>query len=139
MRKLPISVSQGRALVATAATVLGPKVVEFLKDPARADQLRSLVEWLGPALRARTPERRLDAKIDALRAQLEAVQPGDPAHEKLESWRRRLGALDAKRALVASAWSGRERTKQLKVVSRQVDDLLLEFLELSDATIRGES
>lgn len=137
MPKLPVNLSKGKALLATVAAVVGPQVAELLKDPARAEQLKGLVAGMGPAVRARTPEGRLDAKITALRAQLDEVRPGDPAHGKLENWRPRLAALEIKRALVVKAYSGRQRTRQLKVVSRQVDDLLLEFLQLSDDAINS--
>lgn len=137
MAKLPVNLSKGKALLTAAVAIVGPQVVELLKDPARAEQLRSLVAEFGPALRARTPEGRLDAKLAALRAQMDAVRPDEPAYAKLGSWRPRLAALDAKRSLVLSAYSGRERSRRLKVVSRQVDDLLLEFLQLSDDAIHG--
>lgn len=137
MAKLPVNLTKGRTLLTAVLTVAGPKVAEFLSDPARLEQLKSLAAGLGPAVRARTPEGRLDAKIAALHAQLDAVGPGDPAHARLASWRPRLSALDTKRTLVMSAYTGRQRTRQLNLVSRQVDDLILEFLQLSDDTIRG--
>lgn len=139
MAKLPVNLTKGKALFATIATVVGPQVVELLRDPARAKQLKDLVAGFGPALRARTAEGRLDAKIAALRAHVEAVQPGDPAHDRLQGWRPRLAALDTKRNLVVQAYTGRQRARQLKAVSRQVDDLLLEFLQASDDAISGAS
>ncbi len=139
MAKLPaINFTKGKALVAAIATMVGPQVVELLKDPARAEQLKGLAASFGPALHARTPEGRLEAKIAALRAHVEAVQPGDPAHDRVQGWRPRLAALDTKRNLVVQAWAGRQRAKQLKVISQQVDDLLLEFLQASDEAIAGE-
>ena len=65
------------------------------------------------------------------------VRPGDPAAEKVDGWRSRLAALETKRSVIEAAYTGRERGKQLKVVDRQVDALLQEFLELTDATIGG--
>lgn len=137
MAKLPVNFTKGKAFLAAIATVVVPQVVDLLKDPARAEQLKDLVASFGPALQARTPEGRLEAKIAALRAHVEAVQPGDPAHDQLQGWRPRLAALDTKRNLVVQAFAGRQRARQLKAVSRQVDDLLLEFLQASDDAIMG--
>ena len=137
MAKLPVNFTKGKAFLAAIATVVVPQVVDLLKDPARAEQLKDLVASFGPALQARTPEGRLEAKIAALRAHIEAVQPGDPAHDQLQGWRPRLAALDTKRNLVVQAFAGRQRARQLKAVSRQVDDLLLEFLQASDDAIMG--
>lgn len=137
MAKLPVNLTKGKALLAAIATVVGPQVAELLKDPARAEQLKDIFAGFGPALRARTAEGRLDAKIAALRAHVEEVQPGDPVHDRLQGWRPRLAALDTKRNLVVQAYTGRQRARQLKAVSRQVDDLLLEFLQATDDAIMG--
>ncbi len=139
MAKLPVNLAQGKTLLAAVATMVGPQVVDLLKDPARAEQLKGLVTGLGPALKARTAEGRLEAKIAALRAHVETVGPDDPAHDRLQGWRPRLAGLDAKRNLVVQAYTGRQRARQLKVVSQQVDDLLLEFLQVSDDAIRGQA
>lgn len=138
MPKLPVNLGQGRAALAGLAAVVGPQVVALLKDPARAEQLTHLVAGLGPALKARTPEGRLTAKIAALRGQAERIAPGDALRPTREAWLLRLDALEAKRTLVVAASTGRTRSARLKEINRQADDLLAEFLTLSDAAIRGE-
>ncbi len=137
MAKLPISRAKSNAFLAAVATVVGPQVVEMLKDPARAEQLKGIVTGLSPAMRARTADGRLAAKIAALRAHVDAAQPGDVAYAKRETWLPRLAALDAKRSVIGAAYTGRDRRRHLKTVSGQVDDLLIEFLHLSDDAITG--
>ena len=137
MPKLPVRPDQLKALLAAAATVVGPQVVEMLKDPERAEQLKKLVADFKPVGLVKTPEAKVRAKITALRARVEQGRPGDAAYARKESWEPRLRALDDKVALVSSALTGRERARQLKKVSAQVDELVVEFLGLSDDVIGG--
>lgn len=131
MVKLP-DVTKGKALVVTLASLVGPKVIEYLQDPKRAEQARLWVERLAPSLKPRTPDAKLAAKIGAVRAHLDTVAPDDPWFAQRSGWESRMRALDKKRALVVGAYSGRERARQLKSISRQVDDLLLELLQAAD-------
>lgn len=143
MAKLPLPARQTKAVLLAAATAVGPQVVEYLRregtkwvqDPDRARQLQELLARLDTAAKRRTPEGRLEAKIDALRAHVDGTRPGDLAPKRVDAWRRRLDALDGKRTLIVNASSGRQRGKQLKQVSKQVDDLITEFLDEADETI----
>lgn len=137
MVKLP-DVTKGKALAAGLVGIVGPKVVEYLQDPQRIEQPRQFVEKLGPALRPRTPDARLAAKILALREHLDGLTPHDAEYPKREHWQPRLVALDKKRALVMGAYSGRERSRQLKHISKHVDELLLELLGYSDQPVASQ-
>ena len=130
MVKLP-DLAKGKAVLAALATIVAPKVVEMLQDPARAEQARELVARLVPALKPRTPDARLAAKVAAVRAHVDALEPGDVGYPQRDALRAQLSGLEKKRSLVMGAYTGRERSRQLKSISKQVDDVLTHLLQAS--------
>lgn len=133
MVKLP-DVSKGKALLATLATIITPKVMELLQDPARAEQAKQLLERLAAATKPRTADARLAAKIAAVRAHVDMLEPGDVGYAQRDSLRAQLSGLEKKRSLVMGAYTGRERSRQLRGISKQVDDVLAQLLQAADGT-----
>lgn len=131
MVKLP-DVAKGKALLATLAAIVTPKLMELLQDPARAEQARELIERLAAAAKPRTPDARLAAKVNAAREHVDGLEPGDIAYGQRADLTARLSGLEKKRSLVVAAYTGRERSRQLRSISRQVDDVLAELLQASD-------
>lgn len=133
MVKLP-DLSKGKALLAAVATIATPKLMELLQDPARAEQARQLVERLAKSAQPRTPDARLAAKVAAARDHVDALEPGDVGYAQRDALRTQLSGLEKKRSLVMGAYTGRERSRQLRGISKQVDDVLARLLQAADGT-----
>ncbi|WP_040161079.1 hypothetical protein [Nigerium massiliense] len=140
MPKIPAALAKGAtALVSVYGATVVTAVVNLLNDPQKSAQARELLAGLTSAARKRTAEGRLAAKIDVLNDELAKLTPGDPAFDRAQGWKPRLAALETKRTLVLRAYTGRQRSRQLRAISDQVDALLLELLQFSDDTIAGET
>ncbi|MDO5534666.1 MAG: hypothetical protein Q4F65_08450 [Propionibacteriaceae bacterium] len=139
MPKLPaVNLTKGKAVMGTIVALLGQQAVEALKDPERAEQIKSFVTSLGPTFESRSPERKLEAKIQALRTTVTDAPAVQLAEADRQNWLDRLDALDAKRTLVTAGFTGRQRAKQVKALSKQVDELLMKYLALSDERINSD-
>lgn len=138
--KVPAPLSR---LLKELTVVYGAKVaselVHRLASPDNAEQARHLLERLTDAARAHTPEGHIRSTLGVLSAQLSMVEvSGEDDRVVVESWRRRVKALNATLDLVAKGYHGRERSKQLRRLRTQTDALLHEFLDRERAIMEGE-
>ncbi|SER91867.1 hypothetical protein SAMN05443377_11842 [Propionibacterium cyclohexanicum] len=114
------------------------ELVARLTSPDNTEQAHHLFDRLSEAARARTPEGRIRATLGVLRAQLAMVEVGgEDDRVVVESWRRRVHALDATLDLVSTGYHGRERSRQLARLRIHADALLHEFLDRQRNIVEG--
>lgn len=137
--RLPAPLSR---LLKELTVVYGAKVatelVRRLTSPENTEQAHHLFDRLTDAARARTPEGRVRSTLVVLKAQLSMVEVrGEDDRMVVESWRRRVQALDATLDLVTKGYHGRERGRQLARLRTQTDALLREFLDRQRDIVEG--
>lgn len=133
MPKVPPAVTNtAKVLITTYGVNVAKQLIAMLNDPQHADQARGLAAGLAQAARGRTASGRLDAKLATLGAHTAELADTDAV---AAGWDARLRALRTKRDLVTQAYRGKERTRRLKEISAQVDDVLEEVLSAQNAII----
>ncbi|MFT8394618.1 hypothetical protein [Propionibacterium sp.] len=141
MVKIPAPMSRLLKEIAVAyGASVATALLRRLSNPENAEQARHIADRLADAARSRTAEGRVRSTLEVLRAQLAMVEVRDEDDRiAIESWRRRMHALDATLDLISKGYHGRERRHQIRRLQVQTDALLAEFLEREQNIMNGET